>query len=95
MPQSTPPPSRRADNTGDIPRAFRHLGVIVSVAEVILGSVAVLLTLRYGGRRSVAVLIAMAALLLAYIALRYWRRYEEHPDRGRSIRGQQPPRSES
>ena len=86
---------QRPDNVSDIPRFLRTVGVIVSVAEVILGSVALFLGLRYGGRRSLAVLVVMAVLLLAYVALRYWRRYEEHPDRARPVRREQPPRRES
>ena len=90
-----PPAVQRPGNVSDIPRFLRTVGVIVSVAEVILGSVALFLGLRYGGRRSVAVLVVMAVLLLAYAALRYWRRYEEHPDRARPVRREQPPRRES
>jgi len=94
MPESPPPTSQSPGNVGDIPRVFRTLGVIVSVAEVLLGGLAVLLALRYGGRRSVAVIVVMAVLLVGYVALRYWRRYEEHPDRARPIR-EQAPRGES
>ena len=91
MPDSAPPTSQSPDNVSDIPRFLRAVGVMVSVAEVILGSLALFLALRYGGRRSVAVIVVMAVLLLAYAVLRYWQRYEEHPDRGRPGRRDQPP----
>jgi hypothetical protein len=82
MPESDVSPAHD-DSTTEIPRALRSLGVAVWVAEGVLGLIALTLTLRFGGRRAVVVLLAMVVLLVAYAALRLWRRYEERPDPGR------------
>ena len=94
MPESGVPPAHD-DSTAEIPRALRNLGVAVWVAEGVLGFIALTLTLRFGGRRAVVVILAMVVLLVAYAALRLWRRYEEHPDRGRPPRRPRPTRPKS
>jgi hypothetical protein len=92
MPESDVPPAHD-DSTAEVPRALRHLGAAVWVAEGVLGFLALTLALRFGGRRAIAVILAMVVLLAAYAALRLWRRYEERPDRGQPWRRPTRPKS--
>ena len=89
MPETDVPPAHD-DSPAEIPGALRHLGAAVWVAEGVLGFIALTLTLRFGGRRAIVVILAMVVLLAAYAALRLWRRYEERPARGRPLRRPRP-----
>ena len=81
--------------TDDIPHALRTAGERAWILRGVYGIVATVVAAWIGIRRPMFVVIVLGLLLVGYLVLLAWRRYEERPDRGRRFRRSRDTRTES
>ena len=81
--------------TDDIPQALRTAGERAWILRGLYGIAATIVAAWIGIRRPVFVVIILGLLLVGYLVLLAWRRYEERPNRGRPFRRTGGTRSES